>query len=831
METLRHISFSSFIKHTTDENIIQEGLFSNLFSNKKSGGFLSIFSFITNGVGEKKSELDKTIEDLAAKAESDANARLKDLEKSAEAAAVAKLKAKYEANKNQLKLANDKRINAYNELKAKYERQAKAWVSNTFAFSESEMNAKMEKMDAELEALENTSSYDEAKQMADLTRMVLIKPDGSTRTLDEIKNIQNMSAEDLKNNPELQEVKDSLDTISKIKTDNSSKLVEALKSEDGQMAFKEITEEVVGKYPTEQEVKKMEEDFQRDKENWERSVEAVKKVKEAQEAHETAQEEYNTAQSDLDKLKKPSIYDVKEPAEMKTKFAEEFKGEDFAGAFKGDEENKQLDEGKLSKMLKDKGVPANVASKIVKNIKKINQDGGLSVDGLPDLVKGEIEKLDDSEIKSIRDEVKQAYDKKHDELNVAFNTASDKLATHPDPYDKDNEHPDETIRKAVQEMKNMTDEQKKSLTEGNAYYEQRKKEFEERGKKVEEERNRQKSQIRSNKLKREEAQRRADAHSIPNEIADQAKKISDERNAGEVEKDGKVGYYDDKGKFQERKANMTSKERDEYLAGIKRAQQLGPIGEGFGKIQKIKKTADGKYLVDGEELKGDIAAQEKEVAQIMANNESIVLARNGAVKAKRELADNIKKLIKSDGTVDEDKWKELTPQQRQLYTDALTDTDTVFNTGDDDDPIDLGPLKDAKTVDAIMTWMDENKEVDDPSDEEVEDDELKDADDDVEGDEDEKYTDEEGNTTTRKKKIVNPAKIWKRRRKKNGDGMTQSFYNKDGDSISEKEYNKMKAAFQDALAKKKRSQPTSESNTLSIHIPFAKFIMETINRK
>lgn len=77
---------------------------------------------------------------------------------------------------------------------------------------------------------------------------------------------------------------------------------------------------------------------------------------------------------------------------------------------------------------------------------------------------------------------------------------------------------------------------------------------------------------------------------------------------------------------------------------------------------------------------------------------------------------------------------------------------------------------------------------------------LKDMDDEVE-------TDEQGN----KKKLKNPAKIWKRRKKKNGNGSTKNYYNKDGDSLSQEEYKDVVERYKDALKKKKSNTKTQST--------------------
>lgn len=60
----------------------------------------------------------------------------------------------------------------------------------------------------------------------------------------------------------------------------------------------------------------------------------------------------------------------------------------------------------------------------------------------------------------------------------------------------------------------------------------------------------------------------------------------------------------------------------------------------------------------------------------------------------------------------------------------------------------------------------------------------------------------------------NPAKIWHKKKKKNGEGSTKNYYNKDGDSISPQEYKQRMETFKKNKEKNKQKQepkPTGES--------------------
>lgn len=108
-----------------------------------------------------------------------------------------------------------------------------------------------------------------------------------------------------------------------------------------------------------------------------------------------------------------------------------------------------------------------------------------------------------------------------------------------------------------------------------------------------------------------------------------------------------------------------------------------------------------------------------------------------------------------------------------------------------------------ETIQKVANEREKPKKNDeDYGDEEVEDDD-KIEDDGVE------VKDDDGKTLT------NPAKEWKRRKLKNGEGTTKSYYNKNGDSISEDEYKKRKQHYIDKLNKAKSK---NESRKKIMHL-------------
>lgn len=94
-----------------------------------------------------------------------------------------------------------------------------------------------------------------------------------------------------------------------------------------------------------------------------------------------------------------------------------------------------------------------------------------------------------------------------------------------------------------------------------------------------------------------------------------------------------------------------------------------------------------------------------------------------------------------------------------------------------------------------------------------------------EDEEDKEVNDDDTDTTgvetvDGKRKHINPAKIWHKRKKKSG-GVTKSYYNSEGDSISKEEFDEKMEKFR---ARQRKAQ--QDDNSLDDLTPFQKFILE-----
>ena len=78
--------------------------------------------------------------------------------------------------------------------------------------------------------------------------------------------------------------------------------------------------------------------------------------------------------------------------------------------------------------------------------------------------------------------------------------------------------------------------------------------------------------------------------------------------------------------------------------------------------------------------------------------------------------------------------------------------------------------------------------------------------------------DEEEGEDDPTKEPQNPAKVWKHRKKKNGKGVTANYYNKKGDSISEKEFKEKEAKYQERLKKWQQKQGGTNNESLQDYL-------------
>jgi hypothetical protein len=301
-------------------------------------------------------------------------------------------------------------------------------------------------------------------------------------------------------------------------------------------------------------------------------------------------------------------------------------------------------------------------------------------------------------------------------------------------------------------------------------------------------------------------------------IHDDVKSEIEDLNPGEVIQDGKVGYYDEEGKFKEKPKTFKDEEEiKKYKEALKVSFLSDPdkvVGsavevdvkvDGEGNVTYYKKGDDGEdEKITAEEYKEHLkqnAIHEKNDAYLKSGkdgikkdlSDAITAAKNG--KAKKEHLELLAKTIKSgeDGKLSESSIK-------------LLKGAGIKELGDGSD-------KDTDDMKALLSNIRSRIEDGDfGQDYKFDDEETHDDDNTQKTDADEGDDEREVAINGKKMKIQNPAKEWHRRKKKNGQGTTKSYYDKKGNSLSADEYDKRMKAYKEANKKNKSSNNTQTND-------------------
>lgn len=195
-----------------------------------------------------------------------------------------------------------------------------------------------------------------------------------------------------------------------------------------------------------------------------------------------------------------------------------------------------------------------------------------------------------------------------------------------------------------------------------------------------------------------------------------------------------------------------------------------------------------------------------------------------------------------DGNFSADKIKELIDSDagKELKTELQNfDEEEAYKNRDksqDNDPNATVKWEDVKDDDEELN-TDEKRESDEEDEENAKNDNGEKL---VKGDDGKWYKDKGDGTADKeageqenksKKTLENPAKIWKRKKRKNGTGTTKSYYNKKDESISAAEYKEKVEAYK--RAKKKQSQkPSQQADSIQSkgYTSLSNYLLEKFNR-
>lgn len=874
---------STYLNNSFNENLITEAnFFSNLFGsgskkntetqNKASGLLGMIFSGFNSILGGKSASSDKlmdTMNSLAEKELTNEETRLKKEQEAFEGQEIAKLEAQFEYKQAQLDLASSNKVRAYNANKNKL-KNIKTQIANASKNGTMLLHTAEESQSFLNEITNIGREIDPdggslATQLTDLFKAAIIKEDGSTRTLDEIKEIYNKNENDLTD--EDKKIKSYVKSYNEIAEKHGKALLSGMESKE----FKELYSSKVNEARNTADLQNELENSEQQLKNLEERASAIDKCDKIQKEYDDAAKEYGDKKDELDKLtdKNSNLagtykevdgkteVEPLDPADYKTKILE-LVPESISDTNVTD----------LRQKLKDAGIPEDLCNKIITN----PDDGSgedISAQDLRKAARSKLEEIDEADIKeyakksaedakskiiSLKSEVENAKAT----LDTKVNLNDPDLSTD-EKKDKLKEHYPEDVEKfelknnlsetALAESKPGSDAYKKTKEKAQAHINEVKTKIKENDKLKKANQNAREKAVGDIEFRNE--------NSIPAELKDEVEAKTRGLEPGEkFNDDGKLGFWgkDENGNkkwIQKPGANASEEDIKKYKEQRDNHLLTSNIKDNESIVKTVKKEGD-EYVItfkDGKTEKYD----EKTALKYLANKRNAALTQSIMMERKQAVADVFKKCVK-DGKIDMKEFKAATAGGKN--SSLLADINTVINS---DNPAGLfdgldfngstaseiknalsknsedGSGKKVSAVDDLKNYLknefdddsteydyknrskdEETGEYTDNEDWEDVEDEDEDAKDekDYESDEDEEYTDENGVTKTRKKSISNPAKIWKRKKKKNGKGTTKSYYNKDGESISANEYKEKFEAYK--RAKKRQSQQDNQSLSISL---------------
>ena len=798
---------------------INEGIF-DIFSRngkeKEAKGFFGIIGSIFGAISGDDA-IGQALKAQEKKAEENAKTREDALAKASEDMLVAKMNADFEQRENQLTLANNQKVAAYRAQQRQLKEEAEFWRKNKRQYTAEQLegfNRRREELYSGLGAIDDEGIV----ELNRLTTLITTDENGNTLSIEEIK-------QKAKDNPEF---KAQLDKYEKLAKKFHKPMIEGASTEG---FYKEL-----GKtYAAATEISRAQTaltDAETLANDYEKKSKQVSAFNEKKDAHDKAVEAATTAADAVKNFGSTNGCEVDGNGNVtkvtlpnlraKTENNNEFK----------------LDEHLNS--LQEQGVPQSIIDK-ARNAYKDAENNG-SLDPI-EAMNSAMSALSSEEQTELENAVKEKTQAKYNEAVAAKDQADAAVSATPKPDLNDPEFAD---------IKDMTDEQRieydvttdvgkqtqTTITKGL-------KDAQTKVSKIEEQR-----QQRAAKRKAENEEYQAMQKSkVPDEFKEDVKKAKSGLEPGETKVDGKPGIrvkkvdengnpiLDKDGKpeyefIPKPDPNDTSaqkeydRQRDKIVLNTK-------VGDGSGESIEHR---DGKYYYkeDGVEIELDPKnpSDKSEITRVYAAQQIRTEQRALILGKKQELADKLSACIK-DGDLDPEAYKKLSPAEKEAMRDIMSGKTSV------EDMFAGVDLAGSAIIDKVNGFKKQHDDLDDKESFEKYMDDIDDADDietgegsdadhdeednidadeegmlnddgELETDETEEYTDDEGNTKTRNKKLKNPAKIWRRKKKKNGKGTTSSYYDKDGNSISKKEFKKRMATYKEALKKKKDKQKPAD---------------------
>ena len=808
---------------------------------KTSFGLLGIFASKI-GIFRSDDPVGKAFETIMEEQQSEAEKRMEAFQKSKEGALAAKLKAKWEHKKNQLDLANKKKIAAYNQKKSELEREIKFWHDNTTSYTEEENNAYDERLEDSFNALGDLK-ISELEELDALRLKLAYDDDGNPRDLAKIKEYA-----------ESEEGKATFERFNKLAQKHNKPMLEGVDDE----GFKEVMKKVQVSTKQMDDAKDAQKKADEELKDYNKKAGAVSKINDIKTNLKNADTKVTDCDNELKKLtskyvgekddsgKTSGLFETDEENRLKLKSDADIQSA-IQSAIDGkfaDGDTDDVKKESIRKALTGLGIPDSVisnldtdstmefnANKIAEKIKdKLTAEG--SGEKLKESILNDANKQYDAARSKLKNA--KAVQNRWNEINNCIENGtpvnemsaeaqemlSDEQISNIDAYreipkvDRENGAYDpnnpygKEVKGRLEKDKSACDEAVKELNEIN---EARKAE-------------------RKMRLKQLEK-----SNSIPTEVQEKIDKYMQGVDRGETkifktEKDenGKekkkeqVGYYvtnaEGKKEFIEKPGiDATKEEKEKYERGRDKALILN-IDEN-PPFKNVEFLGDGKYKIDGEEIDDEdfaVAAQ-AEISLYHQNKEL------GNAKREEFINSKLDKMINSkDGSFNKEEYDKLSDEEKECVDAMIKDPDKYLGKLANRDAKFDGIKKKLEDEKFQMKYDkyentddeddEETKELRNSQDDEIEDDEL------VKGEDGKLYKKKEdgtadidgGEVSSDKATLKNPAKIWHKKKNKRTGKITKNYHDDNGNSISPEDFKKLVKNYNE---KKKKRQEAQKQET------------------
>ena len=817
---------------------------------KTSFGLLGIFASKI-GIFNAKDPVGQAFEKIMEEQQSEAEKRMREFQESKEGALAEKLKAKWEHKKNQLDLANKKKIAAYNQKRDELKREIAFWHNNNTSYTEEENNAYDERLEDSFNALGDLK-ISELEELDALRLKLAYDDDGNPRDLAAIKEYA-----------ESEEGKSTFERFNKLAQKHNKPMLDGVDDE----GFKEVMKKVQVSTKQMDEAKKAQENADKELKEYNKKAGAVSKINDIKKNLENANTKVTDCEKELNNLtskyigkkddseKTSGLFELDDEKRLKLKSDDDIQSA-IQSAMDGkftDGDTDDVKKENIRKALAGLGIPDSVisnldtdstmefdANKIAEKIKdKLTAEG--SGEKLKESILNDANKQCDASRSKLKNA--EAVQNRWNEINNCIENGtpvnemsaeaqemlSDEQISNIDAYraipkvDRENGAYDvnnpygKEVQERLEKDKSNCDEAVKKLNEIN---EARKAE-------------------RKMRLKQLEK-----SNSIPTEVQEKIDKYMQGVDRGETkifktEKDenGKekkkeqVGYYitnaEGKKEFIEKPGiDATKEEKEKYERGRDKALILN-IDEN-PPFKKVEFLGDGKYKIDGKEFEDkdeDFAVAAQAELSLYHQNKEL-----GNAKREEFINSKLGKMINSkDGSFNKEEYDKLTGEEKECVDAMIKDPDKYLGKLASRDAKFDG-IKKKLEDEKFQIKYDEYEDTDDEDDEETK--ELRNSqDDEIEDDEKESGKDKDGNELVKgedgkwyKKKddgtadidggevssdkatLKNPAKIWHKKKNKRTNKTTKNYYDKDGNSINPEEFKKLVKNYNEKKKKRQEAQ-------------------------